>query len=110
MAVLKPRERVVYFRLSEDEFRHFERACEQVGARSLSDLTRNAIKQLISQADERHDEHDVLLAVRNLEGLMTDLHREVKYLIDMTHMKRMAEEGSNAQGPSPHTVMGCEVE
>jgi len=38
MAVLKPRERLVYFRITEDEFHQFANVCEQEGARSISDL------------------------------------------------------------------------
>ena len=102
LAVLKPRERIVYFRLSEDEFQHFESACKEVGARSLSDLARNAIKRLIAEVGERHQEQDVAVAVRSLEELMADLQRKVESLIDSNEMKRIAEspEGQAAAPPN----------
>jgi len=48
MAVFKPRERLVYFRISEDEFHQFVGLCEQEGARSVSDLARSAVQRLIA--------------------------------------------------------------
>ena len=53
MAVLKPRERLVYFRVSEDEFRQFVGVCEQAGARSVSDLARNAVQRLIAEGQRQ---------------------------------------------------------
>lgn|SRR5689334_20961361 len=50
MAVLKPRTKLVYFRVSEDEFEEFSRACQREGARSLSDLARSAIHQAMNGA------------------------------------------------------------
>ncbi len=55
MAVLKPRERLVYFRISEDEFRQFVSVCEQAGARSVSDLARNAVQSLIADGQRQRD-------------------------------------------------------
>ena len=99
MAVLKPRERIVYFRLSEDEFQCFENACKQAGARSLSDLARSAIKRLISDMGEQHHQHEVVVAVRSLEELMTDLQSKVQFLIDVHQAKRPAQSELNSQAP-----------
>ena len=43
MAVLKPRNRIVYFRVSEEEFQNLRAYCETYGARSVSDLARSAV-------------------------------------------------------------------
>lgn len=43
MAVTKPRNRLVNFRVSEDEFRSLREACESGGARSISDFARCAV-------------------------------------------------------------------
>ena len=43
MAVTKPRNRLVNFRVSEDEFQSLREACETGGARSISDFARCAV-------------------------------------------------------------------
>jgi hypothetical protein len=43
MAVLKPRTRLVNFRVSEDEFQTLKTASETGGARSISDFARSAV-------------------------------------------------------------------
>lgn len=47
MAVLKPRSRVVYFRVSDEEYQRYETLCRTAGARSISDLIRSAMDQLV---------------------------------------------------------------
>lgn len=39
----KPRNRVVVFRLSQDEYRSLQEACHRAGARNLSDYTRSEV-------------------------------------------------------------------
>lgn len=46
MPVLKPRNRLVYFRLSEEEYRRIAGMCETLGARSISDVARSAVIHL----------------------------------------------------------------
>lgn len=43
MAVTQPRNRLINFRVSEDEFQSLREAMETEGARSLSDHTRNKV-------------------------------------------------------------------
>lgn len=43
MAITKPRNRVVLFRLTEDEYQHLQQACEAGQARSISDYARARI-------------------------------------------------------------------
>ena len=40
---------MVYFRLSEEEFQQLNRLCETEGARSLSDLARLAVQEMIER-------------------------------------------------------------
>lgn len=47
MHMLKPRSRLVYFRITEDEFQKFSLLCEAEGARSLSEMARMAIGRSI---------------------------------------------------------------
>ena len=49
MAVLKPRNRLVYFMVSEEEFQLFSGMCEIEGARSISDLARLALQRLAQE-------------------------------------------------------------
>jgi hypothetical protein len=52
MSNFRTRNRVVYFRVSEDEFQQFTELCVRYGARNMSDLVRSAIKALISHTPD----------------------------------------------------------
>jgi ribosomal protein L13 len=52
MPVLKARNRVVYFRVSEDEFHDFSEMCQAANARSLSDLARSAMQRMLKEQNE----------------------------------------------------------
>lgn len=90
MAVLKPRERLVYFRISEDEFRQFVTVCEQVGARSMSDLARNAVQGLIADGQRQQEAQVLDEKVRVLEGLIAAVTEQLRMLC-----------GSQARGDAP---------
>jgi Arc/MetJ-type ribon-helix-helix transcriptional regulator len=60
MTVLKPRSRMISVRLSEDEYSSLQQLCEATGARSVSDLTRDAVRALMqSSAPPRMSSTDV---------------------------------------------------
>jgi hypothetical protein len=80
VAVLKPRERLVYFRISEDEFRQFVSVCEQVGARSMSDLARNAVQGLIADGQRQHETQKLDEKMRVLEGLIAAVTEQLRML------------------------------
>lgn len=44
----KPRNRIVVFRLSQDEYRSLQDACDRAGARNLSDFTRSEVLQFLN--------------------------------------------------------------
>ena len=44
----KPRNRVVVFRLSQDEYRSLQEACSRAGARNLSDFTRSEVLECLN--------------------------------------------------------------
>jgi hypothetical protein len=69
MAVLKPRNRLVYFRVSEEEFQLFTNMCQAEGARSISDLARVALQRL---AHERATSTEVKV---NSEGVFFETLR-----------------------------------
>jgi hypothetical protein len=80
VAVLKPRERLVYFRISEDEFHQFLGVCEQEGARSVSDLARSAVQRLITDGNRDREERELAPRVRILEKLIEELTAQVQLL------------------------------
>jgi hypothetical protein len=80
VAVLKPRERLVYFRVSEDEFRQFVSVCEEAGARSISDLARNAVQRLIADGRRHREDHDIDEKIRVLERLIAAVTEQLQLL------------------------------
>lgn len=82
MAVVKPRERLVYFRVSEDEFRQFSSVCEQGGARSVSDLARNAVQRLISEGQRQKEGQELEERMRILEGLIAAVTKQLQLLTE----------------------------
>jgi hypothetical protein len=48
MVVFKQRTRTISVRLSDDEYTALQRLCVMTGARSVSDLTRDAVRSLIT--------------------------------------------------------------
>jgi len=79
MAVLKPRNRLVYFRVSEEEFQLFTDMCQIEGARSISDLARLALQRL---AQERRDNtgDDFIGKLRAITEVLTELGDKVERL------------------------------
>ena len=84
MAVLKPRERLVYFRVSEDEFRQFVSVCEQAGARSVSDLARNAVQRLIAEGQRQRDGQELEEKMQVLERLIAAVTEQLQLLSSQT--------------------------
>jgi len=80
VAVLKPRERLVYFRVSEDEFRQFVSVCEQAGARSVSDLARNAVQRLIAEGQKQRDGNELEEKMQVLERLIAAVTEQLQLL------------------------------
>ena len=99
MAVLKPRNRLVYFRVSEEEFEQFTRVCEQEGARSISDLVRSAMSRTVngSHAD---DEEPVAGRLRKLDDLIGALTLRMRQL-DM--LIQVQTGNGNQADRKPHT-------
>lgn len=80
MAVLKPRERLVYFRVSEDEFRQFVSVCEQAGARSVSDLARSAVQRLIAEGNRQREDEALTNKMHRLERLIAQVTEQLQLL------------------------------
>ena len=84
MAVLKPRERLVYFRVSEDEFRQFISVCEQAGARSVSDLARSAVQRLIADGNRQREDGELTNKMFRLERLIAQVTEQLQLLHNST--------------------------
>ena len=73
MTVLKPRSRMISVRLSEEEYSALRRLCLVTGARSVSDLTRDAMRSLLNGA--------------NREEVISNHLEEFRVEIRILHMK-----------------------
>lgn len=98
MAVLKPRERLVYFRISEDEFRQFVSVCEQEGARSVSDLARSAVQQLISNGNRQREGEVLAEKMHRLETLIAAVTEQLELLA----AARLRDSGKKTLAPLVH--------
>jgi hypothetical protein len=97
VAVLKPRERLVYFRVSEDEFRQFVSVCEQGGARSVSDLARSAVQRLIADGQRQREDTELDEKMRTLERLIAAVTEQ---------LNRLAENHTRAGGVGDELAPG----
>ena len=74
MPILRPRTRVVYFRLSQQEFDQYSQLCETQGSRSLSDLARSALARLLESGDSLENRFNVLeQKLMSMDAKVTDL-------------------------------------
>jgi len=104
VAVLKPRERLVYFRISEDEFHQFLGVCEQEGARSVSDLARSAVQRLITDGNRDREERELAPKVEILEQLIGELTAQVRLLTTLLE-KRNGDGGAGGGAAASSATM-----
>jgi len=97
VAVLKPRERLVYFRISEDEFHQFVSVCEKEGARSVSDLARSAVQRLIADGDRERENRSIAPKVEMLEKLIADLTAQVQFLSKLLQPQNGSSAGATRE-------------
>jgi Arc/MetJ-type ribon-helix-helix transcriptional regulator len=81
MAVLKPRSRMISVRLSDEEYTALRRLCLVTGARSVSDITRDAMRVLLEGANredvaENHID-EFRAQMRNLDKKVEQLAAEI---------------------------------
>ena len=80
MAVLKPRRRLVYFRISEDEFQQIQQLCAVTGARSISEMARSAVQKHIDECKRDSANDEWKQARQSLDGVVSDLRAIVTQL------------------------------
>jgi len=87
MAVLKRRSRIVSVRLSEPEYQELVSCCLSRGARSVSDLAREAMHGLLASADSygngNGNGNGLGIQVEKLHGRMEQLDQELKRLASL---------------------------
>ena len=106
MAVLKPRERLVYFRISEDEFHQFVGLCEREGARSVSDLARSAVQRLIADGDRQREERELAPRIELLDRLIAEVRLQLQFLATInpqTAAPANGDAGDRPTGDNPAT-------
>jgi len=77
MTVLKPRSKMISVRLSEDEYSALQKLCTSTGARSVSDLTRDAVRALMQSSSQpefsRTDADEFRTQIANLNRKLDEL-------------------------------------
>jgi len=81
MGVLKPRTRIVTFRLAEEEFERIKNLCVAEGARSMSDYARTSLCNSISARAASDTGLDA--RVGTLDQKVQELDRAVKELTQL---------------------------
>jgi hypothetical protein len=85
MAILNPRSRMISVRLSEEEYSALRRLCAVSGARSVSDLTRDAMRALLNGANR---EEVVGVRAHEFRTQMRSLDRKIEQIsADITSLK-----------------------
>lgn len=81
MTVMKPRSRMISVRLSEEEYSALRHLCSLTGARSVSDLTRDAMRSVlrgVNREDPVAGNLDEFRAgMRNLEKKVEQLEAKI---------------------------------
>jgi hypothetical protein len=80
MSVLRPRNRLVNFRLSEDEFERLKGSCEAFGARSISDFARTSVLDRLDQNPASSPSTGVVL---NLGDKVAELEMRVGQILNL---------------------------
>jgi len=80
MSILKPRNRLVNFRLTDEEFTYLKEACSAQGARSISDFARSAV---LRQADRSGSNANApsTQSLAELQSMMVHLEARVGQLV-----------------------------
>jgi hypothetical protein len=76
--------------VSEDEFRQFVSVCEQAGARSVSDLARNAVQRLIAEGQRQRDGNELEEKMQVLERLIAKVTEQLQLLSSQTRETAVA--------------------
>jgi Arc/MetJ-type ribon-helix-helix transcriptional regulator len=81
MTVLKPRSRMISVRLSEEEYSALRDLCSLTGARSVSDLTRDAMRTVLRSVNREdpflNNLEEFRVGIKNLEKKVEQLEAKI---------------------------------
>lgn len=80
MSVFRPRNRLVNFRLSEDEFEKLRTSCERLGARSISDFARSSV---LERMEAPTGTSAPPAKIQTLDNKVAELERRVGQLLQL---------------------------
>jgi hypothetical protein len=83
MPVLRRRSKMVSFRLSEQEYQGLVSICGARGARSLSDLARDAMQELLGSPSGSDSVGSVEIEFRKLHGRIEEIDRGLKRITQL---------------------------
>jgi hypothetical protein len=82
MSVLRPRNRLVNFRLSEDEFERLKASCALQGARSVSDFARSAV---LERMEMGHAPAHSTARSYQVDNRLAELEAQMGQLLNLMH-------------------------
>lgn len=80
MAVFRPMNRMISFRLPEEEYEFLRKQSLSHDARSVSDYARSALRRLIA-GQARAPSDDFQASIQQLDRQMQELNREIRQLL-----------------------------
>jgi hypothetical protein len=101
MPVLKPRNRLVYFRVSEDEFLQFSAMCRAAGARSLSALARTAMQRMLAEPKDESPLVEKLKTFDELTSTLIEKLRCINQLLEANGVREPVSRESNGHANEP---------
>jgi hypothetical protein len=75
----KRRDRLLYFRISQEEFEQIQKACDRKGSRSVSDLARAAVQEFITR--DSGSDRPVLETLKSLAAVVDEINMSVRQLV-----------------------------
>lgn len=81
MSILKPRTRVVYFRISEEDFHRLVDLCPARGARSISELARSAMQNIIRGEESTGEASKVVETLHAIDKTVSEMNQNLKRLM-----------------------------
>ena len=94
MAVIKPKTRMISFRLSEDEYEYLRENSLNQGAHSVSDYARSILRRLMA-GENGFNRTLVEARINQLDGKMQQLDGELRRLL------RLVERRDGRPAPEP---------
>ena len=103
MSVFKPRNRLVNFRLSDDEFDKLKSLCPLHGARSISDFARSSVLERLERTPQDAIE-PVSAAPRPLDHKVTQLETRVDQLVNLLNAVGFTNGSGPGAAPGTHAM------